>query len=101
MFDDGPLQETDASQRDVLFGTVWGEPLRQCIACAIESEVGAHDPDSGVWYCKQCWESWEEHFGDWGNGPGQKGDIAAHPKEIEKIATYDHGERVCMAAPPS
>jgi hypothetical protein len=35
---------------DVLrLGPEWGEPLQVCAECKVESEVGAKDPDDGVW----------------------------------------------------
>ena len=31
-------------------GPEWGEPLRMCAECNAEEEVGAKDPDDGMWY---------------------------------------------------
>jgi hypothetical protein len=37
------------SAPNLRMGPEWGEPLRQCMDCGVEVEVGAVDPDDGLW----------------------------------------------------
>jgi hypothetical protein len=37
------------SAPNVHIGPEWGGPLRQCMNCCVEAEVGAVDPDGGLW----------------------------------------------------
>ena len=76
-------------------GKEWGEPLRECMGCGAASGIGAKDPDCGLWYCKRCWEIWEEYSEHRGDGHGREESNELHVKERDETTHYERpGVRV-------